>query len=284
MLVAQPRSDTRQSANQSPAPSSHTREVKLNPKDRLKYVWIPPGTFLMGCSPGDSDCQADEKPAHRVTVSKGFWMGQTPVTVRAYLHFSAATGGGMPPSPEFNSGWADENMPMVIVSWYEAQSYCQWEGGRLPTEAEWEYAARGGNPAARYADLEKIAWYADNSGHQRLDSARILSATPANFPRQLAENGNGTHPVGLKRPNRFGLYDMLGNVWEWVNDWYYANYYETSPLKDPLGPAISELKALRGGSWSNGPRDVRVSSRALGGPRSRGTYYGFRCLGPANLP
>ena len=96
----------------------------------------------------------------------------------------------------------------------------------------------------------------------------------------MRDNGNGTHDVGLKRPNQFGLYDMLGNVWIWVNDWYYANYYETSPAQDPSGPAISELRLLRGGSWADPARDVRVSSRAYGSPRAIGTYFGIRCAEP----
>jgi len=280
-LTPHSRSGAGQSAKQTAAKPSQAGTVKLNPTDGLKYVWISPGTFLMGCSPKDGECNADEQPAHRVTISKGFWMGQTPVTVKAYLHFAAATSREMPPSPDFDPGWVHENLPMVMVSWYEAQTYCQWAGGRLPTEAEWEYAARGRSTAARYGDLDAIAWYADNSGRQRLDSTRIVSTE---FPRRLSENGNGPHPVGLKRPNPLGLYDMLGNVWVPVSDWYYANYYEVSPAQDPPGPAIGELRVSRGGAWSSRPSEVRVSSRAFGGPRARGTYFGIRCVGPANLP
>ena len=225
-------------------------EVKVNPKDGLKYVWIPPGTFMMGCSPGDSECDDDEKPPHQVTITKGFWMGQTPVTVGAYKRFAAATGRQMPAElrKALNSGWANEAMPIVEVRWDDAQAYCGWAGGRLPTEAEWEYAARGGSTEARYGDLDEIAWYADNSGNQ-------------------------THEVGQKRANGFGLYDMLGNVWEWVNDWYDQNYYQNSPSQDPTGPASGQLRVLRGGSWFDCPRYVRVSYRDWYNPR-RGNFSG----------
>jgi formylglycine-generating enzyme required for sulfatase activity len=132
-LAAQPRSDASQSPNQTATQSARIGAVQVNPKAGMKYVWIPSGTFLMGCSPQDSDCNADERPAHRLSISKGFWMGQTPVTVRAYLRCASATGQEMPPSPEFNSDWANEIMPMAVVNWYEALSHCQWAGGRLST-------------------------------------------------------------------------------------------------------------------------------------------------------
>jgi formylglycine-generating enzyme required for sulfatase activity len=114
-----------------PAPGT----VKTNPKDGLKYVWIPPGTFTMGCSSGDTECANDEKPPHKVTITKGFWMGQTEVTVGAYKRFVRLTGRKMPPDP--NANWADDRLPVVSTDWNEAKVYCAWAGGRLPTEAEW---------------------------------------------------------------------------------------------------------------------------------------------------
>jgi formylglycine-generating enzyme required for sulfatase activity len=229
------------------------RRVKENLKDGLAYVWIPPQSFQMGCSPGDRDCNGDEKPAHPVTLSKGFWIGRTEVTVGAYKRFARQTHRGMPsPAPSFDSAWGNGTLPMVMVTWDEARAYCQWAGGRLPTEAEWEYAARGGSAAPRYGPLDEVAWYADNSG-------------------------NHAHAVGQKRPNRFGLFDILGNVWEWVNDWYDENYYSSSPRTDPPGPSHGQYRVLRGGSWSNFPAVVRVTCRDWFTPGGRVVNYGFRC-------
>jgi formylglycine-generating enzyme required for sulfatase activity len=229
--------------------------VRENPTDGLKYVRIPPGAFMMACSPGDHECDNDEKPAHQVTITRGLWIGQTPVTVGAYKRFAGARGRDMPQAPNFNSGWTNENMPIVNVSWNDAQAYCGWMGGLLPTEAEWEYAARGGSTEARYGPIDEIAWYSGNSGSQ-------------------------AHDVAQKRANGFGLYDTLGNVWEWVNDWYDEHYYQGSPSQDPQGPTNGQLRVLRGGSWLDDPQIVRVSNRTGGYP----TGYGFRCGGEVVNP
>jgi formylglycine-generating enzyme required for sulfatase activity len=235
------------------------KNVRVNPKDGLKYVWIPPGTFMMGCSPGDNVCSDKEKPAHQVAITRGFWMGQTPVTVGAYKRFARAAGRSMPEAPRFNMDWANENMPIVNLTWDDAHAYCEWMGGRLPTEAEWEYAARGGSTEARYGNLDEIAWYDRNSGNQ-------------------------THDVGQKRANGFGLYDVLGNVWEWVNDWYDENYYQRSPSQDPQGPSGGQFRVLRGGSWNiSASGDVRVSYRVWGNPTVR-VSGGFRCSGEVGSP
>lgn len=181
--------------------------VRVNPRDSLNYVWIPPGTFTMGCSPGDDNCKVDEKPPHRVTISAGFWLGQIQVPVKAYQNYAAERGR----KAVFND--LDLNLPVGAfdVSWYDAWDYCGWAGGRLPTEAEWEYAARGGTTQSRYGEnLDDIAWYLENGNRKE-------------------------HEGGLKKPNPFGLFDMLGNLWEWVNDWYDPNYYQHSPDQDRRG-------------------------------------------------
>jgi len=224
-------------------------EVRTNSQDGQPYVWIPPGSFQMGCSPSDSECDADEKPPHPVTIARGFWMGQTPVTVGAYKKFAKATGRSLPSAPSFPQ---DDTHPVVNVDWEDAKAYCTWAGGRLPTEAEWEYAARSGSTAARLGELDQIAWYAGNSGGH-------------------------THPVATKAPNQWGLYDVLGNVWEWCADWFDPEWYQKREEKDPSGPPKGELRVLRGGSWDLVPRVVRVSFRGWSQPVYRFGGIGFRC-------
>jgi formylglycine-generating enzyme len=264
--------------------------VKRNSRDGLKYVWIPPGTFEMGCSTGDL-CDGDEKPLHEVTISKGFWLGETEVTVGAYQRFAEDSGRSMPPAPERNSSWRDEAMPMVELAWADARDYCRWAGGRLPTEAEWEYAARAGNPNSRYGQLDDIAWYADDSGDRHLDTEHLWDADSQNHQNQLngdqreyykrlSDNGDRPHEVAQKRPNAFGLFDTLGNVWEWCNDWFDVNYYKSGPSADPAGPPSGEMRVLRGGSYLGSPGYVRVSFRYGIDPKLRYEFVGTRCALP----
>lgn len=220
----------------TPTKRAKSIQIKLNPKDGLKYVWIPAGAFRMGCSPGDTECDSDEKPAHTVTLTRGFWIGQTEFTVRAYQHFTRLTGHVEAIAPGLPPEWKSDLLPVVDITWADAQDYCRWAGGRLPTEAEWEYAARGGSAGGRYAPLAEAAWWNGNSEDQ-------------------------AHEVAGKRPNRLGLYDVLGNAWEWVNDWYDENYYSHSPLVDPPGPASGRSRVVRGGSWSRPEKHARASFR-----------------------
>ena len=217
---------------------------KVNAKDGLKYVWIPAGTFQMGCSPGDNECYADEKPAHKITISKGFWMGQTLVTQAAYQRVRGS-------NPSHFHG---DQLPVETVTWDDANGYCAAAGMRLPTEAESEYAARAGDTASRYGDVDAISWYYKNSGAQ-------------------------THDVGQKQPNAWKLYDMLGNVWEWTSDWYDQDYYSQSPSQDPRGPSSGTYRVMRGGSWNDFARLVRVSDRGVCLPAVRDNDVGFRCAG-----
>jgi formylglycine-generating enzyme required for sulfatase activity len=246
-----------QAQNQTP-PNHPPAAVPLNPQDGLNYVWIPPGTIMMGCSPGDNECAEDEKPSHPVTITKGFWLGQTVVTVGAYKRFVGATGRQIPDPQLLTGGRAGDVLPMVAVDWNDARDYCAWAGGRLPTEAEWEYAARAGTTEVLYGPADDIAWHRGNS----------LSRV---------------HPVGEKLPNPFGLYDMLGNVLEWVNDWYDEDYYKRSPWQDPSGPASGQTRVLRGASWDTFPAAVRVSRRTPHEPSYR-FCGGIRCVWEGYAP
>jgi formylglycine-generating enzyme required for sulfatase activity len=216
----------------------------------LEFVPIRPGTFMMGCSPGDLECYTEEKPAHEVHITRGFEIGRYPVTQSQYQELVTV-------NPSFFLG---PNHPVEGVSWDDAQKFCEKLNARkdgylyrLPTEAEWEYAARGGDATCRYGALNDICWHHGNS-----DAS--------------------THPVGQKRANAFGLYDTLGNVWEWVQDRYGQDYYAHSPARDPEGPATGDFRVARGGSWrgvARGP--ARVSSRYVLRAGVRSIVVGFRC-------
>jgi formylglycine-generating enzyme required for sulfatase activity len=213
--------------------------TRVNPKDGLKYLYIRPGEFRMGCV---ADCRADDQ-AHSVRITKGFWIGQTEVTQAAYKRVMK----GADPSH-----FKGDNKPVETVNWNEADAYCRAVGMRLPTEAEWEYAARAGAAGERYGEIDRIA----------------VSGT------------TGTATVGSKLPNAWGLYDMLGNVWEWTNDWYGAGYYKTLPAAtDPQGPGDGPYKVLRGGAWNVNPQFVRLSDRDRLEPALRDNGIGFRCAG-----
>ena len=176
-------------------------------------------------------------------------------------------------------------MPIVNVSWDDARAYCGWIDERLPTEAEWEYAARAGTTAARYDDLDGIAWYADNSGPTHLHSATFdRKIDPASLVTTLIENGNSMHEVGQKHANALGMFDMLGNVSEWVSDAWDSTYYQNSPTQDPQGTSSGQLRVTRGGSWASVPKDVRVSFRSGRNPTERAVDLGIRCAVDAANP
>jgi formylglycine-generating enzyme required for sulfatase activity len=246
-------------------------KARMNPKDALTYVWIPSGAFQMGCSPGDSKCSDYEKPARSVTIKKGFWIGRTPVTQATYKKVMGVS----------NCHFKGDQLPEDRVTWYEAQAYCERVDMRLPTEAEWEYAARGGNPASQYGPVAQIAWYRANSSGR-------------------------THRVALKKPNDYGLYDMLGNVDEWVVDTFEPHPHENphpkisltpdelallgiDPSQPPANvgggtvdlrvPSYGNSRVVRGASWDNDSYFVSVSNRMRYDPENRHQNVGFRCAG-----
>jgi formylglycine-generating enzyme required for sulfatase activity len=215
--------------------------------ERIEFVKIPPGEFLMG-----STLAADERPPHRVRITHAFEIGRDEVTQAQWQ----AVMGANP------SAFRGPNRPVEMVSWDDVQQFltklnARKDGYRyrLPSEAEWEYAARAGAAGDYAVDLDSAAWHNGNSGGE-------------------------THEVGAKEPNAWGLYDLHGNVWEWCQDWYDAGYYATSPSIDPAGPPSGTARAVRGGSWFNNVRIARPSCRGRGGsgPDVKGNHVGFRCV------
>jgi formylglycine-generating enzyme required for sulfatase activity len=234
--------------------------VPTNPRDREEYVQILPGKFKMGCVPSDKKCGPEENPQHEVTISKGFWMGRNEVQVLAYQRFADAKKVRMPGAPLYNRGWRITNYPMVLVSWADAKAYCEWAGGRLPTEAEWEYAYRAGN-------ADEI--YPLNDENSR-DKANFYG-TKGN------DRFEGAAPVRSFDRNPFNLFDMAGNVWEWTQDFYSPTYFKESPAADPQGPKMGKDHVMRGGSFESKWEDhLRLSVRkSQGGPDYK---VGFRCV------
>ncbi len=240
----------------------------IPPPDSLEFVQVDGGSFTMGCTfEQGNDCFEPELPAHKVTVN-GFFMSKFETTTKQYCEFLNAI--NCPPSGIVDGkryviydgdffakiqyaagkfipleGW--EYTPITDVTWHGADAFAKWAGGRLPTEAEWEFAARGGNLAknTKYSgsnNCEEVGWVQE-SKPQPLDVRR----------------------VGLLKPNELGLYDMSGNVWEWCNDWYDGDYYSQSPGSNPQGydpqPGDIHVKVIRGGSELDGEAYARVSCR-----------------------
>jgi outer membrane protein assembly factor BamB len=262
---------------QPPAPDAAGAAWE-HPVDGLPYVWIPPGSSKIGCSERDEECAADEKPAFEASVDEGFWMSAHEVTVEAYERFASAIGKAMPEEPkqgdfELNPGWGRQQAPIVNVTWFDADNYCYWIGGRLPTELEWEYAARAGVQGPSYGPLAEIAWFADNSGEQRIDSETLVKTDRVRYVETLTKNANRPRDVATLLPNAWGLHDMLGNVWEWTASWH-------GDYPPPSEPELSGRRSTRGGSWSFFPSRVRLSSRLRFEPHRNSAFVGFRCVVP----
>jgi formylglycine-generating enzyme required for sulfatase activity len=241
----------------------------------IELVYVPPGEFMMGSENGS----ADEKPVHRVTIREGFYMGKYEVTQTQWQ----AVMGSNP------SHFKGDNLPVETVSWDDAQAFIHKLNTindgfsyRLPSEAEWEYACRAGTTGDYAGDLEAMAWYGNNSGPQRLDAVEIWLADSNNYFKRLTDNGNQTHPVGQKQVNRFGLYDMHGNVWEWCQDWYHDSY-AGGPTDGSawLNGGEQKYRVLRGGSWASGAYFQRSAVHGWDVPGDRTFYIGFRVVATA---
>jgi formylglycine-generating enzyme required for sulfatase activity len=226
-------------------PSAQGLSIDLGHDVKLELVMIRPGTFQMG---SDND---DKRPVDLVTISQPFYLGKYEVTQAQWQAI-------MNNNP---SGFQDcgGNCPVESVSWDDAQDFIKrlnargdGQTYRLPTEAEWEYAARASTPADYIGSLDEMAWYLDNSS-------------------------SATHPVGQKKPNAWGLYDMYGNVSEWCQDWWDRFYKRTGPSSDPTGPSSGYTRVLRGGSWRVPASNLRFANLVTA-PGTRYNYVGFRLV------
>ena len=248
-------------------------------------IKVEGGTFRMGAtSEQGSDVDSDEKPVHSVTLSD-YYIGETEVTVGLFRKFIKETGYRTDADKKGGSyiwngsewvltsglNWqcdvngkirsaSEDNHPVIHVSWNDANEFCEWlkqktgKNFRLPTEAEWEYAARGGNKSKGYkysgsTTIGNVAWYSGNSG-------------------------SATHDVKTKTPNELGIYDMSGNVFEWCQDWY--GNYSSGSQTNPTGPSFGFERVIRGGSWGSNARYCRVSNRSFDDPGNRDSFNGFR--------
>lgn len=243
-------------------------EQEVIGKDGAPMVLIPAGSFPMGVPWGDRDGGRDEYPRHEVQLDN-YYIDKFELTNGRYLAFVKATGHRIPQNPKnpTRNLWQADTItealvdrPVINVDWADAAAYCAWAGKRLPSEAEWEKAAKG------TAD-RRFPWGNVEPTNKHL-----------NFNQQWI--GEKTlMPVGSYEAGKspFGVYDMGGNVWEWVNDWYDPMYYEKSPAKNPKGPESGTKRVLRGSGWENETPTVRIFTRVEGDPANRNESTGFRC-------
>jgi formylglycine-generating enzyme required for sulfatase activity len=233
-------------------------------------ILVEGGSFMMGSETGDKD----EKPVHKVTL-KSFYMDKYEITNEQFCKFLNEKGN----QSEGDGKWLDigdedckinevnkkfvpergfENHPVLELSWYGAKAYAAWVGKRLPTEAEWEYAARGGKLSKNFIyagsnTIDEVAWFTNNSD-------------------------NSTHPIGSKKPNELGIFDMSGNVWEWCSDWYQEDAYKYSVENNPIGPESGKYRVLRGGSWVSIDKETKTTSRDYGFREDAFFLNGFRLV------
>lgn len=239
-------------------------------KDGMLMLYVPAGKFLMGIENGEKD----ERPLHSVYLD-GYWIDKFPVTNRLFARFLNEQGNQTKSGMQwYDVGNIDarlvkvagiwrirkgfEDHPVTLVNWYGAVAYSQWVGGRLPSEAEWEKAARG-------MDGRIYPW-----GNAE------PTCELANFQGCVQNTSKvGSYPLGA---SYYGLLDMAGNVWEWTNDWYDENYYMKTPILNPKGPEKGSTKSLRGGSWGNAERYLKCTYRSCSSPAGAGSNLGFRCV------
>jgi len=251
--------------------------TQVSARDGMVLHFVPVGEFIMGSTDQSLGSDYDEKPQHTVYLD-AFWIDQTEVTNGMYADFLNEMGN----QTEGRATWLDASdedvlllqadgiwqprdgtadFPVVEVTWYGAQAYCDWAGRRLPTEAEWEKAARG-------TDARSYPW-----GEEQ-DCSKAQVANCHSVLSKVGSKPDGQSP--------YGIYDMSGSVWEWVADWYGEDYYAQSPVENPTGPMEGLARGLRGGSYDYNWKHARTADRRLNGPANSMNDYGFRCVLPNN--
>lgn len=231
-----------------------------NPKDNAELVQIPAGDFIMGSGDSESFKSGDETPQHTISLN-GFWIYKNLVTVAQYEQFCLETTRSMPIAPEFNPNWAKKEDPICNVSYGDAVSYCEWAGGRLPTEAEWERAARGDKG-------QTYPW--GNS----FDDSKLWGST-----KEKRSGPAAVYRTSYISESPFGVRDMSGNLWQWCSDWYNPSYYRSSPSRNPEGPRNGFARVLRGGSFAETTApNYRAAKRKQGAILTPSPQYGFRVV------
>ena len=254
LLSPTPTSTATSTPEPLPTPILEIGSTKISPVDGMVQVYIPAGEFLMGSSSGDDD----EKPVHSVYLD-AYWMDEHEVTVSQFQQFLGEE------DYSANPCGSRDNHPAACVDWYDAQAYCEWRGDRLPTEAEWEKAARGDLEGKRYP------WG---------DEYPVCETGAENGAQFQGCNGE-TAPVKTFASNGYGLYDMAGNVWEWAADWYDVYPGGDPGASDNFG---QDYHVLRGGSWGSSGGNLRAALRRWDIPVYRGSFivFGFRCASEAS--
>jgi formylglycine-generating enzyme len=234
----------------------------LDERDKSEMIVIPAGEFFMGSKKEEG--RPDEQPQRRVYLD-AYEIDIHEVSNESYLKFIHSTGRKEPPNP-YSEGLLSkvtgiDNLPVVQVTWYDAVDYCRWGGKRLPTEAEWEKAARGENALV-------YPWGNEPPSPKVVNFQKNWEGTQTLWP---VDTNNGTSST-------FGIKGMAGNVREWVQDWYAPDYFQTAPQKNPRGSGIGILKVIKGGSWHSFKADLRAASRGKGGFALKTDGIGFRCV------
>ncbi len=257
-------------------------DTLVEPVTKMSFVYIDPGKFMMGSPESEADRYGDEAQ-HEVEIKKGFWIGQYEVTFEQYDAFTKATHRA---KANDLSNWGRGNRPAIYVKWFYANEFAKWlseQSGhtyRLPTEAEWEYAARAGTTTA-FSFGDHVGGMDNHSFFKMLMDAGTANADAerALIDQHAWYGGNAgqqTHPVGLKKPNPWGLYDMHGNVWEWTCSVYAEDYSSSeSCVEDPKS---NKKRAVRGGSWQFYAKGMRSADRRFFAPVMRLPYIGFRLV------